>query len=266
MVTCTLWFSKCLKWHGLFNERFIPFLLLKRWRGQNSVWSYQEWKQLHHNILENILRHLCIIEISHHWFGFFTYLTISHYLNKCGLTVNWVLSNIPRFEGLIQQGKSEGFDSCDRPSNLKLDSNRQFFRPCDREIWWMTSKNNRTPLLCYFKLCASFRSHWWIQSGVTVQKRPRLLRGDQLKGNRCTTQGQENEAIVVRQGARLNVRLQWLYHCTDITWALRPLNNLQLDCLFNSLFSKTVEISSCWPFVKRICQWLKASHHKEPVI
>ena len=33
-----------------------------------------------------------------------------------------------------EQGKSEGFDSCDRPSNLKLDSNRQFFHPCDREI------------------------------------------------------------------------------------------------------------------------------------
>ena len=33
-----------------------------------------------------------------------------------------------------QQGKSEGFDSCDRPSNLKLDSNRQFFHLCDREI------------------------------------------------------------------------------------------------------------------------------------
>ena len=28
-----------------------------------------------------------------------------------------------------EQGKSEGFDSCDRPSNLKLDSDRQFFRP-----------------------------------------------------------------------------------------------------------------------------------------
>ena len=26
----------------------------------------------------------------------------------------------------MKQGKSEGFDSCDRPSNLKLDSNRQF--------------------------------------------------------------------------------------------------------------------------------------------
>ena len=35
----------------------------------------------------------------------------------------------------------------------------------------MTPKNNRAPLLCYFKLFASFRSHWWIQTGVTVQKR-----------------------------------------------------------------------------------------------
>ena len=71
-----------------------------------------------------------------------------------------------------QQGKSEGFDSCDWPSNLKLDSNREFFRPCDREIWWMTLQNNKAALLCYFKLCASFRSHWWIQIRVTVRKRP----------------------------------------------------------------------------------------------
>ena len=70
----------------------------------------------------------------------------------------------------LEQGKSEGFDSCDRPSNLKLDSNRQFFRPCDREIWWMTSKNNRALLLYYVKLCASFQIHWWIQTGFTVQK------------------------------------------------------------------------------------------------
>ena len=34
-----------------------------------------------------------------------------------------------------RQGKSEGFDSCDQPSNLKLDSNRQFFSPCDLGIW-----------------------------------------------------------------------------------------------------------------------------------
>ena len=36
----------------------------------------------------------------------------------------------------------------------------------------MTLKNNRALLLCYFKLCASFHSHWWIQTGVTVRKRP----------------------------------------------------------------------------------------------
>ena len=34
----------------------------------------------------------------------------------------------------------------------------------------MTLKNNRAPLLCYFKLCMSFRIHWWIQTGVTVGK------------------------------------------------------------------------------------------------
>ena len=91
-----------------------------------------------------------------------------------------------------KQGKSEGFDSCDRPSNLtqigfkasifrpcdleiwwmtpnlrdllaatclvillKLNSNRRFFSPCDLEIWWMTSKNYRAPLLDYIKLRAS---------------------------------------------------------------------------------------------------------------
>ena len=70
-----------------------------------------------------------------------------------------------------EQGKSEGFDSCDRPSNLKLDSKRQFFRPCDHEILWMTLQNNRAPLLCYLRLCASFRTHWWIQTWVTVRKR-----------------------------------------------------------------------------------------------
>ena len=54
---------------------------------------------------------------------------------------------------------------------LKLDLNRRFFSPCDLDIWWMTQKNNRAPLLCYFKLFASFRSHWWIQTGVAVRKR-----------------------------------------------------------------------------------------------
>ena len=49
---------------------------------------------------------------------------------------------------------------------------RQFLEPCDLEIWRMTLKNNRAPLQCYFKLCASFLSHWWIQTWVTVRKHP----------------------------------------------------------------------------------------------
>ena len=42
----------------------------------------------------------------------------------------------------------------------------------------MTFKNNRAPLLCYFKLCAAFRSHWWIQTGARVQKRPIWVKFD----------------------------------------------------------------------------------------
>ena len=41
---------------------------------------------------------------------------------------------------------------------------------CDLEICWMTLKNNRAPLLCYFKLCASFHSHQSIQTGDIVWK------------------------------------------------------------------------------------------------
>ena len=44
-----------------------------------------------------------------------------------------------------------------------------FFVPCDLEIWQMTLKNNRAPLLYCFKLCASSHSHQWIQTGVRVR-------------------------------------------------------------------------------------------------
>ena len=61
---------------------------------------------------------------------------------------------------------------------LKLDSNHRFFSPCDLEIWWMTRKNNKAPLQCYFKLCASFLSHWWIQTWVTIRKWPSWVKID----------------------------------------------------------------------------------------
>ena len=37
-----------------------------------------------------------------------------------------------------------------------------FFVPSDLEIWHMTLKINRAPLLYYIRLCASFQSHRWI--------------------------------------------------------------------------------------------------------
>ena len=45
-----------------------------------------------------------------------------------------------------------------------------FFVPRNLQIWRMTLRNNRAPLLYPIKLCASFQSHRWIQTGVTVQK------------------------------------------------------------------------------------------------
>ena len=52
---------------------------------------------------------------------------------------------------------------------LKLGSS-WFFSPCDHDIWWITLKSKRAPLLYYVNLCASFQIHRWIQTGVTVRK------------------------------------------------------------------------------------------------
>ena len=57
--------------------------------------------------------------------------------------------------------------------NAQIGSKSAIFCP----VWhWnltddLEKKNNRAPLLCYFKLCASFCNHWWSQTGVTVRKR-----------------------------------------------------------------------------------------------
>ena len=69
--------------------------------------------------------------------------------------------------------------------NLELQSgNAQFGSNSTicRAVWpWNLTddlKNNRAPLLCYYKLYTSFRSHWWIQTGVTVRKRPIWVKSD----------------------------------------------------------------------------------------
>ena len=66
------------------------------------------------------------------------------------------------------------------PKTPNLGQNRWYFVPCNHEIWWMTLENNRASLFCYFKLCATFHSHRWIQTGVTVRKRPIWVKFDDL--------------------------------------------------------------------------------------
>ena len=57
------------------------------------------------------------------------------------------------------------------PETPSLGQIRRFLEPCDLEIWRMTLKNNRAPLLCCFQLCVWFHCHMWIQTGVRVWKR-----------------------------------------------------------------------------------------------
>ena len=57
------------------------------------------------------------------------------------------------------------------PETPNLGQIRRFSEPCDLEIWRMTLKNNRAPLLCCFQLCAWFHCQMWIQTGVRVRKR-----------------------------------------------------------------------------------------------
>ena len=55
--------------------------------------------------------------------------------------------------------------------NPQLGQIQRFLAPCDLEIWQMTLKNNRAPLLSNIKLFVSFHHHMRIQTGVTVRKR-----------------------------------------------------------------------------------------------
>ena len=85
----------------------------------------------------NLSQHLLITKISN---------VIYHSTSVMKLISNWVL--------LIIQGKSEGIDSCDRPSNLlKLASNCWFFSPYNLEICRMTSKTKGTYSMLHQALC-----------------------------------------------------------------------------------------------------------------
>ena len=56
-------------------------------------------------------------------------------------------------------------------SNAQFGSKSMILSRVTYKFYGWPSKNYRASLLCYFKLCVSFRTHWWIQIGVTVKKR-----------------------------------------------------------------------------------------------
>ena len=92
--------------------------------------------------------------------------TIGHLLNPTSSFVRHFIT-VGEFKLELESGNAQ--------YELKL---AIFFVPCDFEIRWMTLKNNMAPLLYDFKLCSSFRSHWWIQTGVTVWKPPIWVKTD----------------------------------------------------------------------------------------
>ena len=84
------------------------------------------------------------------------------FFSPCHIEIWWMTPNKANLRDLIA--------ATGLVISLKLDPNRRFFSSCDLEIWWMTSKNYRAPLLHYIKLCTSFQTPRWIQTGVTVRK------------------------------------------------------------------------------------------------
>ena len=89
-------------------------------------------------------------------------------LNQCWNIGNWTPGKTRQIWGIWKLRPAY------IPETPNLGQNRWCFVPCDLEIWWMTLENNRASLLCCFKLCAKFHSHWWIQTGVTCPETPNL--------------------------------------------------------------------------------------------
>ena len=105
----------------------------------------------------------------------------------------------------------------------------------------MTFKNNRAPLLCYFKLCAAFHSHWWIQTGVRVRKRPiwvkfrRFLELFDLEIWRMTFKNNRapllsiiklyasfHHHMWIQTGVTVRKRLSWVVTSVTLTFDLWP--------------------------------------------
>ena len=124
------------------------------------------------------------------------------------------------------------------PETPNLGQIRRFLEPCDLEIWRMTLKNNRAPLLSIIKLYASFHHHMWIQTGVTVRKR--------LSG--------------VVTSVTLTFDLwPWPFAWTSLlSLVITPENFMMIRWWEHSQQGKSEGFESCdWPIVRKRPIWVK---------
>ena len=148
-----------------------------------------------------------------------------------------------------------------------------FFEPCDLEIWRMTLKNNRAPLQCYFKLCGSLCSHWWIQTGITVRKRltwvkihdflavwPWNLTDDLEKIIEhlfCATSSSVHHFIIICE-FKLELRLSWVLTSVTLTFDLWPWSFAWTSLLSLVITPKNFMMKRWWEHNEKV--WQKDGH------
>ena len=103
----------------------------------------------------------------------------------------------------------------------------------------MTLQNNRAPFLCYYKLCASFRTHWWIGTWVTIRKRPIWVKLDTFLESceiwRMTYRNNRTPLLSITKpyawfhhhmwiqtGVTVRKRLSWVVTSVTLTFDLWP--------------------------------------------
>ena len=109
------------------------------------------------------------------------------------------------------------------PQTLNSGQNRRFCEPCDLEILQITLKNNRASLLCYFKLCVSFRTNWCIQIGDTVDSRYLAPVGSQ--NSRARVKWVSRYLALSREGHDSRIQdhrpaLPGVYNSQTVCWAI----------------------------------------------
>ena len=132
----------------------VPSHCLKQcWLVRNVVWPTSNSKEM----LRNLIHNMCLITLI---------ITTSSTIQSVTLLKTRQIWGIWKLRPTYS------------PETPNLGQNRWCFVLCDLEIWWMTLENNRASLLCCFKLCVTFHSHRWIQTWVTVRKRPIWVKFD----------------------------------------------------------------------------------------